>query len=194
MDSLDEKIFQYMNTLSRPITRKEISEGLGISLANVYHSFDCLLQQEKISQIASSDTLKSGNKRAQKYYVVGQANNEQTKDLNKTYVSFLNDAQEAIENMDKKVNNVEGQTKNIYLNLISIMGVFVAIFSLIVVNTSFLSGVITKDIDMAEAIKKLFLLNMPLVASIIILLLAVRWIVILPICGTRKNQKGDNDR
>lgn len=78
--------------------------------------------------------------------------------------------------LEHKAQKIDDNVTEIYVNLISIMSIFVAIFSLIVVNANIVFELTQQN--MKEVFCGIILINMFVVICIIVLLLAVRFIIV----------------
>lgn len=115
-----------------------------------------------------------------------------SKEMNQQYVNFAEDISHKTCDIENKVSALELQTKNIYANLISIMGIFVALFSLIIINTEAISKFIPPNGQLHDIFLKLVILNIPIVLSIIILMLCIRYIILKPLFKNEKKNSAKN--
>ncbi|HZK62129.1 MAG TPA: HTH domain-containing protein [Anaerovoracaceae bacterium] len=206
---LNDKVLKVIEIYNRPVTAREIANEMDISMQTVYGAIQQLLREGKIEEYSSEDASLNNSAISRKinYYAVAQSNlpivdsrldslavltdkyNSFSKKLSQEYVNLDTEIREQTNLLEARVNELENSTKNIYASIISIMGVFVAIFSLIILNISVVSESINGST--MDLLIKLVVLNIPLVGTIIILLFAVKYLIITPLC---KSSKGDNGK
>ena len=78
--------------------------------------------------------------------------------------------------LEKKVEQVRGEMKSLYANIISLMGIFVSIFALIVVNANITFSLTSEN--MREVFWGIIVMNVVVVVCILALLIGIRFILI----------------
>ena len=190
MQNIEDAIIKYMEVYDRPITANDIVHELNMSRSAVFRHLSQMVEKGVLTVLTGSpDNVGDYNRRI-KYYTLSKSEEEIDKDKEflKLYQTVNNIKDEIYEQKDKiaeekeeifkKINNTETDVKNIYANIISIMSIFVAIFSLIIINTTAIYNGVLKVDSVCEIFKRLLILNIPLVVSIIVLLLAVKLILL----------------
>ena len=186
----DKKILELINSENSPQSIKEISEQIGYAQSVVYGSLRKLENEGYITTV--------GTNRARQYYIsakaaqklgpdtlenVGKELNNITADAKGSY----EDIKEKTEILDKKIQDFDGKMNQFYVNIISIMAVFVAIFALISINIKVVADVAT-TISRA-AIWTCVIIDVSAVAVIGIMLWLLKLIIINPL----KIRGDDND-
>ena len=78
--------------------------------------------------------------------------------------------------LEKKVEQVRGEMKSLYANIISLMGIFVSIFALIVVNANITFSLTSEN--MREVFWGIIVMNVVVVVCILALLIGIRFILV----------------
>lgn len=182
MSETSARVIEYMELIGRPLTIYEIAEELGMTTAVVTRTLRNLLESGKVKKYGAN------NKRV--YYAsinVPQSDEIQLKtselinELNQKYANLDSDLQSKSEILDKRIEEVENNTKNIYLNIISIMAVFIAIFTLVISNVEMLKEYITSNDTICDVVMKMAVINIPLLVVIFFILLMIRFLILKPL-------------
>lgn len=189
MSNIEESIIKCMEVFDRPITANDIAQELNIHRNTAFYRLDKMVEKGMVTVLSGSPNIPDSTKEI-KYYTLSKSDEEIVKDKEflKLYQT-VNDIKDEIyeqkdkiaeekEEIFKKIKTTEDDVKNIYANIISIMSIFVAIFSLIIINTTAIYNGVLKVDSVCEIFKRLLILNIPLVVSIIVLLLAVKLILL----------------
>ena len=80
------------------------------------------------------------------------------------------------EMLEKKVEQVRGEIKSLYANITSLMGIFVSIFALIVVNANITFSLTSEN--MREVFWGIIVMNVVVVVCILALLIGIRFILV----------------
>ncbi|MDD3881725.1 MAG: winged helix-turn-helix transcriptional regulator [Eubacteriales bacterium] len=178
MLNVEESVFNVLESAPDPLNLFEISQKLGISLSTTNHCIQNLLQNKKITEVGSK-TDDSNRKR--RYYTVLKSVQTSLGDLEQMSLSIANTkvgSKELYIELKEKVEVVEENVNKLYINIIAILGVFVAIFSLITVNTSVLvNATILSNVDL---LRKIGIVNGSLVITIAALFLLIKYLIIIP--------------
>lgn len=86
--------------------------------------------------------------------------------------------------VEQKLDNLENKINSIYLNIISLMSIFVSVFALIVVNAN-ISFELTQE-NIKNTFKGIIILNVFVIICIIALLIGTRLIIMSPILPRKK--------
>ena len=129
MQDMETDILEYLKASDEPKSVSDISTCLGITREAALRSLKELKDNNRIIE-------KSSNRRS--YYI---ANNEgiTAEDFSKLKTKSLEilvPAKAASDEILEEFDNLKKDTKNIYTNIISIMGVFVAIFSIVLAGSN----------------------------------------------------------
>lgn len=169
MDTL-EKVTETIRLFYRPASAREIAEATGLSNTAV------IVSLEKLINSGIIETVKSGT--AVYFQMSSSGKSIQEKNLDKRFVELDEALNEKIIKHAQRIERIEKETEHIYANMISIMGVFVAIFALIVINANAVAGTISQEKNICNALLKLIVLNLPVVICIIVLLVGIRFIIL----------------
>jgi hypothetical protein len=94
---------------------------------------------------------------------------KETKEINANYKKEL-------KQLKNRSNEIENKIESIYLNIISLMSIFVAIFSLIVTNANIVFNITQKN--MKTVFKGIAVTNLFVVICIIVLLIGIKLLII----------------
>ena len=189
MLDIENEIIKCMEVYDRPITANDIAQELNIHRNTAFYRLDKMVEKGMVTVLSGSPNMPDSTKKI-KYYTLSKSDEEIVKDKEflKLYQTVNDIKNEIYEQKDKiaeekeeifkKIKTTEDDVKNIYANIISIMSIFVAIFSLIIINTTAIYNGVLKVDSVCEIFKRLLILNIPLVVSIIVLLLAVKLILL----------------
>ena len=89
-----------------------------------------------------------------------------------------------MENATEKIEDIRGELKKIYVNLITLMSIFIAVFSLVIVNSNIIFKITEKNIN--KFIFQIICVNLSVCLSMIIFILLIRLIVINPLIRNKK--------
>lgn len=162
-DELKEKVFEIITSSDSPIPISKIAEDTRMSMASVSRIVANLISDGKVDKV--------GDGKSNYYQSHDSKRTPEEKSLNDKYAQL--DAA-----LTEKVERAEKETQHLYVNMISIMGVFVAIFSLIVINTNAIVGKLSQDESIGCTFLKLLVLNIPVLLCIIALLFGIRFIIL----------------
>lgn len=168
-----DKVYRVIELYNRPVTTKDISLEMNLSFATTVNAMKQLVEAGKLVMLTSDNPDET--KRVKYYSIFSEKTDKVMEQKFATLDSAL--AQQKDET-DKRLNELETATKSLYANMISIMGIFVAIFSLIVLNAEAIQHWLPTGMLFKDAFLKMLALNIPVVFAIIILLLAVRLIIL----------------
>ncbi|MCI5690162.1 MAG: hypothetical protein MR286_04640 [Clostridiales bacterium] len=164
------RVYETVRFLDRPVSVREVSDAVKLSNLTTISALTQLVRQGKIEMVQDG----SGN-----YYQVSVAGKtKEESDLEIRFAQLDKALNDRITKLDERIVQVEKETNHIYANMISIMGVFVAIFALIVINANAIVGTISEDAKICDALLKLVVLNVPVMFCIIALLVGVRFIIL----------------
>lgn len=179
---LDKKILSLINEEKLPQSQEEISNYLGYTRAAVINS---LKKLEDLGYIK-----RAGNSKTRQYYITVKAFNrldpKNLERIDKEFNDITADTKDNYQNIKEKTEELERQMINFedkmnlfYVNIISIMAVFVAIFALININIKVVADVATNL--SCIAIITCLIINVSAIITIGFLLLLIKWIIILPL-------------
>lgn len=180
MNEMAEAILKVMEVYNKPVTISEIADELVISKAFAFKTIRELIAQGKVKEYLTNGRIK--------YYALAvEAKTDEIQlnrfinELNQKYANLDADLQTKSDALDKRIEEVENNTKNIYLNIISIISVFIAIFTLIITNIQVLKDYISVDDTLCTVAAKMAVINISLVIVIFFVLLMIRYLVLKPL-------------
>ena len=143
---IDKKIISMIDEESLPQSLKEISQRTGYAQATIASSLKKLEEQGYI--------IKVGSNKTRQYYIPVKALRKikpedlenWSKELNNITADVkgsYEDIEEKTEALERRMVEFEGKMNQFYVNIISIMAVFVAIFALININIKIVADVAT---------------------------------------------------
>lgn len=165
-----EKVSEVVRLYDRPVSANDIAQASNLSHVTTLNALKALVSQGTI------DLLSTENQRYFQYHQPEKSKEEEN--LEVKFAQLDEALNEKNEELDERINQVEKETAHIYANLISIMGVFVAIFTLIIINANAIAGTISQDEKIGGILLKLIVLNLPVAICIIALLLGIRFIIL----------------
>ncbi len=206
-----KKIIDLLEKSTTPMSMREISDTLNLSMKTTHRILSELQETNKIDEILSDEVLANTAqvKRKVRFFTLVQNNtNPEDKSTNLQYIKRIEPVERKIEyietELQNKLSEFEHQSKilqersdslseklnHIYVNIISMMGVFIAIFAIIIINVNEISDIMKNtNFNVLENIKYLCMLSAPLVISIIALLGGVRLILISGLKSSKKDGK-----
>lgn len=192
MSDISKDILDLLESSGKPLSLSEIASDLFYSRSNLFITLKKMVDEKQIQ----SYTAKTAKGNINYYAKTGAVNEASTKnieilidELNQKYVNLDSDLQSKSEILDKRIEEVENNTKNIYLNIISIMAVFIAIFTLVISNVEVLKEYITTNDTICDVVMKMAVINIPLVIVIFFVLLMIRCLILKPLKAAPKKKE-----
>lgn len=170
LNELEQKILQVVMLYNRPVTVSEIANELAISQHRAALLFSSLVEKGNLVVFSSS------NRRA-KYYAVSNSKEAIDKELSQKYVDLIEPLEKKYEEIKLEQAKLTEQLNGVYVQLITLMGIFVVIFALIIINVSAIGEFANSIADPIELCKTLAVLNIPLVISLFFLTLLIKWVI-----------------
>lgn len=173
LSELERKILEVITIYNRPVNTQEIAYELNISLHTVNNVFRKLVDKGNLVVYSTSNSRS-------KYYAA--ANNKEAIDqtLSQKYVDMIEPLEKKFEEIKREQEKLNSQLHGVYAQVITLMGIFVAIFALIIINVNAIGEYARTITEFWELCKALVLLNIPLVISLTILTLLIKLIIKAP--------------
>lgn len=169
LSDIEQKFLRAISLYNRPVTVSEIATELGISSATVSRRFQSLLQKGNIVEYTAN-----GGK--QRYYTPTLSKTGLDAVLSQKYADIAGSLEKQYADIKAENDNLRQQIDKLYANILTLMGIFVSIFSLIIINVdaigSFMMNVDNSDVLFRTLIK----LNVPLVTAIVVLILLIKFL------------------
>lgn len=167
---MKDKVYEKIKNSNEPLSFNEISDSLELSKVSTHKSLEQLIEEQKIKKITIG---------SRSYYIaldegmtVAEFEKSKTIIMEKLAYSKGN-----YEELEDKIQGIDSKVDGFYINIISIMGVFVAIFSLLTNNAKIAydfsqSSLSIKDICIGIAVS-----NGILIFSIGVLLILIKILI-----------------
>lgn len=159
-------------------TIKDIANGCAISTSKAHSCVAALLREEKIAEIGTS--------RGVYYTEVSEITAEQFDKLGTETKKITFRAQDDMQNVADEVKLLKNQIERIYVDFISLMAIFVAVFSLVSVNANIIAAVADKCI--CYIVRTTVIVNISVCFCMFIFVLLIRAIVLKPIKERKKTK------
>lgn len=168
--SFEEKILKLMEIYDRPVTATEITKEFDTSRKYVYDGLAGLLEKGKIVKVPDKNNKYT-------YYALNTNSNHYENALSQKYISLTEGLEEKYKKIEIRNEELEKRINSLYANILTLMGIFVALFALIVVNVQAINTFVASLDSVKEMFLFALLLNIPLVISIVILLIVSRLVI-----------------
>ena len=196
MSDISKDVLDLLESSGKPLSLSEIANSLCYTKCSLNIALQKMVENKQI-QSYTSMTAKGNNFVNMMYYSI--LNNEKDNDsknieklideLNQKYVNLDSDLQLKNEELNRRIEEVENNTKNIYLNIISIISVFIAIFTLIITNVQVLKDYIAVDDTVCNVSMKMAVINIPLLIVIFFVLLMIRNLILKPLKSKQRKKE-----
>lgn len=167
LSEIEQKFLKAISLYNRPVTVSEIATELGVSRPMVIHQLQSLLKKGNIVKYASQDGV-------QQYYSPTVSKTGLDAVLSQKYADIAGSLEKQYADIKAENDNLRQQIDKLYANILTLMGIFVSIFSLIIINVdaigSFMMNVDNSDVLFRTLIK----LNVPLLTAIVVLILLIK--------------------
>ena len=171
LDEAERKILQVITIFNRPVTVREIAEELNMSVNSVRRYFLKLQQKGNIVAYVS------GNNR---YYAPTTSKDGLDAILSQKYADIASSLENQYLEIKAENEELRQQISGLYASILTLMGIFVAIFSLIVININAI-GIFLKDVtDSTEMFYSLLKLNLQILLAIFFLVLMIKFLLHTP--------------
>lgn len=168
MENIYQEIINYFREKREPVSLKEISNDLNISQHTVYSKIRVLKSRGIVSNV--------GNDRYSMWILNednGLANISDSEKLNAIFNDKIANTKGASEELENKVKEVKEKIDAIQINMISIMGVLVAVFSLVISNAQRIYDISQYNYNIRDLIKGIIISNISTIIVIFFLLLFI---------------------
>lgn len=184
--NINEQILSFLKDATSPMTLESIADEFVIPQNRARRALDELQCGGKVIEL-SPENKNNGRK----YYTTTDKTphfTDRDKDnyLEKTIVQETVNVRDDYKDLSEKIETIDKSVNSIYANIISIIAVFVAIFSLITVNANIAFEL--TDANMRNVFFGIIVVNIFVIACIITVLVATRLIIINPIIKGKKKK------
>ena len=170
LTNLERKVLQVIELFNRPVTVYEVSYEMGMDLQVTNETIVTLVKKDKLIKIkpTKSDTI---------YYTPLTSKSGIEIMINQKYVDMVQQLDVEYSEIKKEQDNLNNQIKGIYGQIITLMGIFISIFALVIINVNAISEFVNRTSTICELFKSLLVLNVPIVVSLAALILLIRFIL-----------------
>lgn len=169
MQSLEDKIVEYLKEKREPISLSELSESLNYTRASVARQIRLLQEKGIVDRV--------GNERYSMWCLSennGGITHGELAKLKSIFNDNIADSKGASEELENKIFEVEDKINKIYLHIISIMGIFVTVFSLVISNAQRIYDASQCNYNICDLIKGILVSNISTVVVIFFLMLFIK--------------------
>lgn len=170
LTDIERKILQVITMLNRPVTIQEVAYELGIHLHIANNAFRELLNKGNVIAFTPANSRN-------KYYAAANSKEAIEQTLAQKYVDLIEPLEKKFEEVKQEQEKLNSQLHGVYAQIITLMGIFVAIFALIIINVNAIGELTSTIANPWELCKALAILNIPLVISLVILTLLIRLVI-----------------
>ena len=166
----EDKILRLMEVYDRPVTAAEIAQEFDMPQKRIN---EALIRLEKDSKVVAF--INKHNRYT--YFALNAGSSQYENALTQKYISLTEGLEEKYKKVDKRNQELEKRINSLYANILTLMGIFVALFALIVINVQAINTYVTSLDSVKEMFLFALLLNIPLVISIVVLLIVSRLVI-----------------
>lgn len=163
-------ILGVMKVYNRPVAINEISQEIDVPYYITEQGINELKRKEKVTELVAG-------KGKEKYYVLTNENNSLDEELSQKYVDMASAFEKQYQEIKDENESLKNKIDKIYANIISLMGVFVAIFALIIINVDAIGMFAINAKNVENLFFSLLIFNIPLVIAIVVLMLLIKFII-----------------
>lgn len=182
MTNINDSIKEFLIISGMPMTVESVAEGIGQTSFRTQRGLDEL----EMGGIVEKILPKNANSSNRVYYsitcekevAIKKTENDKYVSNEQTSTQNIVNVKDRYTDLEEKVKRIDDNVNSIYVNIISIMSVFVAIFSLITVNANMVFDLSKEDV--CNVIWGIILMNIFVVICILVLLFGIRKIIIKP--------------
>lgn len=171
LNEAERNFLKLFSTYNRPITIREISDELDLPSMITKDILDSLLEKGNIVAFSSE--------RGKYQYYASVSSKE---GINALFAQKYADIAGGLESQYKEVKEENEKLKKqidaLYANILTLMGIFIAIFALIVINIEAIGNFVSKIQSSDELYWALLKINIPLLVSLVVLILLIKWLLL----------------
>lgn len=171
LNEFQRKVLQVITLYNRPVTMEEVAEEMGVPYKRAQQAFNVLVSVGNIVTYTSS-------KSHQRYYALTASKSGIDAMLAQKYADMAGSFEKQYQEVKAENAHLREQIDKLYANILTLMGIFVAIFALIVINVSAIGSYAAEALHSGDLFFTLFKLNVPLVVSISVLVLLIKYLLL----------------
>lgn len=170
MKSAREKIIEYLKDNDKA-TQVELSENLQIQRSTVARVLRDLMEENTVERVGTNRNL---------YYILKEGMTaEQYDNISSEIKKRVILVEESMENVKEQVDNANQNINKIYIDIISLMSVFVAIIALIITNADIVLKITESNIK--KYLLDIVLVNLSVCICLAVFVILIRFIVLKPL-------------
>lgn len=173
LTDIERKVLQVMTIYNRPVTAREIADEMAISIATVKNVFRQLCEKGNIVSYSTS-------KGTSKFYTPTSSKTGLDSILSQKYVDIAGPLEKQFADIKAENEELRKQIDRMYANILTIMGIFVALFALIVINIEAIGMFASNITDSTDLFWSLLKLNIPIIVTIVVLILLIKFLLYIP--------------
>lgn len=170
IQELEDKVLHAMKIYNRPVTIEEISNELALPLYRTNVVFSRLRDRGEIISYASA-------KGKRVYYTPATDKRGLDDVLAQKYADMAGSLEKQFAEIKAENESLHKQIDQIYANILTIMGIFVALFALIVINVEAIGIFISNISDASVLFWSLLKINIPILIAITVLVLLIKFLL-----------------
>ncbi len=166
----DAKILKYLEEKAEPVSINEIALNTDMSRGSVELMLAKLKEAGKVDRV--------GNSRYSMWCLTENIESNAEEDYKRVKAAFndgVANSKGAVEELEARVINAEAKVDKMHIDMIATMGVFVAIFALIINTAQRVNELSQADLNASALVKGLFLSTFITVIAIACLLALIKW-------------------
>lgn len=159
------QIIDLISESKEPLSVMEIAEQLNITMSLTYNSLRSLIDKNDIIEVTGKNN---------KFYISNKGTtHSDLSNMNRVIMQKTAYAKDNYEDLKEKFINIESKMNHLYANIITLMGIFVAIFSLINSNAKVVFDLTQTTNNVWDITISVIIMNLVTIISITILLIGV---------------------
>lgn len=173
LTTMERKVLQVMNVYNRPISAEEISYEMGVPVDKI---------SEIIESIANKGNVVTYKSKAdgRPYYSPVASKSGLDSILSQKYADMAAGLEKKYSEIRAENEILKAKIEQFYSNIITIMGIFIALFALIVINIEAIGMFVANTPDSSALFWSLLKLNIPIIITITILLVLIKLLFSMP--------------
>lgn len=189
----NEELLEYLEKSICPMTVVSLASEFNSSKYTIERALDELITGGKVVKITPHNPnsnrtyYTSSKKMAEMKVKEDEKREDNNSNVTKEIDQVIVNAKDNYDDLTEKIEQIDKNVNSIYVNIISMMAIFVAIFALITVNANIVFS-LTEE-NASAVFEGIVTINIVVVICIIALLSGVRFIIINPLLGKKDGTK-----
>lgn len=166
LTDIEKKVLAVITLYNRPVTAKEVAEELDVTLRTIIAVIQKL--------ISKGNVVKFESKEGGQFYTLVSSESGLDTIISQKYADMAGALEKQYNEIKEENEKLKVQMENLYANMLTLMGVFVAVFALIVINIDAIGIYVSKAESSVDLFYDLLNLNIPLLISITVMVLLIK--------------------